>query len=146
MLYIAKAWLDVKNIIKDKTIINSTDIFCVTCGQAIPCNVWAKRKQRGRQDWDNCVDCTMRPIEKITVHHPSLGQIQCFPHKGEVNELWQPLNVLGELYRPGVRLCGNKDCVNTSHIEQQTVTPASDIDIILMSTEVRAKHRTAANG
>lgn len=88
----------------------------------------------------------MRPIEKITVHHPSLGQIQCYPHKGEVNELWQPLNVLGELYRPGVRLCGNKDCINTAHIKKETVTPATEIDIILMSTEVRAKHRTAANG
>jgi hypothetical protein len=86
----------------------------------------------------------MRPIGKITVHHPALGLIQCYPHKGEVNELWQPLDVLGELYRPGVRLCGNKDCVNTAHIEK--VIPLTDLDIILMSTEVRAKHRTAANG
>jgi len=112
----------------------------------VPSNIWAKRKQRGRQDWEYCVDCTAKPTEKITVHHPALGQIQCYPHKGEVDELWRPLDVLGQLYRPGVRLCGHKDCVNTAHIEKETVTPLTDIEIILMSTEVRAKHRTAANG
>jgi hypothetical protein len=124
-----------------KHLVKADDIFCIGCGRAVPANIWAKRKQRGRHDWDHCVDCTATPTAKITVHHPALGQIQCYPHKGEVNELWQPLDVLGDLYRPGVRLCGNKDCVNTAHIEKPQVVTVSDLDIILMSTEVRAKHR-----
>ena len=125
-----------------KHISKANDIVCANCGQDIPSNVWAKRKERGRHDWKQCTDCTAKPIEKITVHHPALGQIQCYPHKGEVNELWQPLDALGNLYRPGVRLCGNKDCVNTAHIEKPKVPTVSDLDIILMSMEVRAKHRT----
>jgi hypothetical protein len=43
--------------------------------------------------------------------------------------------VLGELYRPGVRLCGHKDCVNTAHIEKPKVTPLTDIELILLSAE-----------
>lgn len=126
-----------------KHVFKSTDIFCVACGQAVPANVWGKRKERGRHDWDHCVDCTAKPVGKITVHHPSLGLIQCHPHVGEVNELWQPLDGLGQLYKPGLRLCGNKDCVNTTHIEAPKVTPITDLEVILMSIEVEAKHRTA---
>lgn len=122
-------------------ITNSTDIICIICGQSISSNVWVKRKERGRDDWKECQDCTAKPTAKIIVHHPSLGQIQCYPHQGEVNELWQPLDASGNLYRPGVRLCGNKDCVNTAHIEKPAVKTISDIDLILMSMEVRAKYR-----
>ena len=103
--------------------------------------MWAKRKQRGRHDWDNCIACSAKPTAKITVPHPALGQIQCYPHKGEVNELWQPLDVLGELYRPGVRLCGNKDCVNTAHIAKPTVTPLTDLELILFSVDFNSRRR-----
>jgi hypothetical protein len=127
--------MDKKHVFKD------TDIFCITCGQAVPTSIWLKRKQRGRHDWDHCIDCTAKPVGKITVHHPALGQIQCYPHKGEVNELWQPLDVLGDLYRPGVRLCGHKDCVNTAHIEKQTVKPLTDLELILFSVEFQAKRQ-----
>ena len=107
----------------------------------MPSNIWAKRKQRGRADWTSCVDCTAKPIDKITVHHPALGQIQCYPHKGEVNELWQPLDELGELFRPGVRLCGYKDCVNTAHIAKPAVTPLTDLELIVFSVEFNRRRR-----
>jgi hypothetical protein len=117
------------------------DIICITCGQTVAENIWAKRKARGRADWDHCVDCTAKPLSKMTVHHPALGQIQCYPHKGEVNDLWQPLDDSGQLYRPGVRLCGFKDCVNSNHIAKASVDSLTELDLMLLSVEFNARRR-----
>jgi len=130
----------------DKSNSKIYDIICITCGQTVPVNIWAKRKQRGRHDWQYCVDCTAKPLDKMTVHHPALGQIQCYPHKGEVNELWQPLDDSGALYRPGIRLCGHKDCVNSAHIVKAVVEPLVELDLMLLDVELDAKRRKVSNG
>jgi len=55
--------------------------------------------------------------------HPILGNIECHPYDGELDELWRPINAVGDLYRPGERLCGHKDCINSNHI----ITPAKGV-------------------
>jgi hypothetical protein len=35
---------------------------------------------------------------------------------GELNDNWQPITDDGQLYRPGERLCGLKDCVKQAHV------------------------------
>jgi hypothetical protein len=35
---------------------------------------------------------------------------------GELNDNWEPITEDGELYRPGERLCGLKDCVKQAHV------------------------------
>jgi hypothetical protein len=116
-------------------VFSDSDITCIGCGQNISVSLWGKRKERNRQDWRKCGDCTATQTNKITVHHPVLGLIQCHPHLGDVNELWQPLDDKGNLYRPGKRLCGHKDCVNTAHVEP-VVAPLPDHEVILLSNNI----------
>jgi hypothetical protein len=35
---------------------------------------------------------------------------------GDLDDNWQPIDEDGQLYRPGERLCGLKDCVKQSHV------------------------------
>jgi hypothetical protein len=35
---------------------------------------------------------------------------------GELNDNWEPITDDGQLYRPGERLCGLKDCVKQAHV------------------------------
>jgi hypothetical protein len=37
-----------------------------------------------------------------------------------LNDDWHPIDDNGELYRPGKRLCGLKDCVRQAHIIEET--------------------------
>lgn len=43
--------------------------------------------------------------------------MDCTPYTGELDDLWRPITETGELYLPGNRLCGHKDCINPDHIE-----------------------------
>jgi len=96
--------------------LRSTDYLCDQCGQGIPLTTIEKRKSRNDPDWGLCIDCTREPVRQITYNHPVLGTIFCYPHLGDVDELWRPLDAEGKLFRPGERICGHKDCTNTSHI------------------------------
>jgi hypothetical protein len=58
----------------------------------------------------------MTPRNTIKHQHPALGNLVCIPHKGEVNDSWQPIDDAGELFRPGLRVCGFKDCISPKHI------------------------------
>jgi hypothetical protein len=100
-----------KDLASDKV-----DIECLQCGQVIPLSTWEKNLARQRPDWDLCADCKMTPRNSIRNQHPSLGNLICLPHQGEVNEHWQPLDESGQLYRPGLRICGYKDCIALKHI------------------------------
>ena len=113
------------------------DMFCVRCGQIIPNTTWEKAKSRGKDDWDHCQDCRAKPQKYIKWQHPVLGHIECYPYDGEVDELWRPINAVGDLYKTGDRLCGYKDCINSRHIVSAPKPVVSDLDLILMSTEIR---------
>jgi hypothetical protein len=112
-------------------------MFCDRCGQIIPNTTWVKRKERNKPEWDHCQDCKATPRQRIKWLHPILGKIECHPYDGEVDELWRPINAVGDLYRPGERLCGHKDCINTRHIITPPKPVVSDLDMILMSSEIR---------
>jgi len=118
-------------------IFNEGDMFCDRCGQIIPKSTWEKAKSRNKPDWDHCQDCKATPKQKLVVNHPILGRIECIPYTGELDELWRPINAVGDLYKPGERLCGHKDCINSRHIITPPKPVVSDLDMILMSSEVR---------
>jgi len=99
-------------------------ILCVRCGQSIPVSTWVKRLARKTENWDTCKDClSVNPITHIQYKHPTLGYIFCYPHQGEVDDLFRPLDEAGNLFRPGERVCGHKDCINVKHIKSP-VAPA----------------------
>lgn len=124
-------------------IFNEGDIFCDRCGQIIPKSTWEKSKSRNKPDWDHCQDCKATPKQKLVVNHPILGKIECIPYTGELDELWRPINAVGDLYKPGERLCGHKDCINSNHIITPPKRVVSDLDLILMSVEIRQQDKRA---
>jgi hypothetical protein len=133
------------NRLDDSTsIFNEGDLFCERCGQIIPYSTWAKRKARNKDDWDHCADCTARPIKNINFIHPILGLIRCIAYDGELDDLWRPINAVGDLYKPGERICGHKDCVNSNHVIAPSKPVIGDLDLILMSSEIRKATRRRA--
>jgi hypothetical protein len=44
------------------------------------------------------------------------GKLRCIPHKGALNNDLDPIDEIGMLVLPGIRVCGHKDCVNVAHI------------------------------
>ena len=124
-------------------IFNEGDMFCDRCGQIIPKSTWEKAKSRNKPDWDHCQDCKATPKQRLVVNHPILGKIECIPYTGELDELWRPINAVGDLYKPGERLCGHKDCINSRHIITPPKHVVSDLDLILMSSEIRQQDKRA---
>jgi hypothetical protein len=120
-------------------------IFCEQCGQIITYEVWTRRKQRGRDDWKECSDCRAVPIRQIMWNHPALGRIHCQPHQGELDENWNPINAVGDLFRPGNRICGYKDCVNNKHIIQPEPKTISDEDLFWTLVEAQKLNRKRTN-
>jgi len=125
------------------SIFNEGDMFCDRCGQIIPKSTWEKAKSRNKPDWDHCQDCKATPKQRLVVNHPILGKIECIPYTGELDELWRPINAVGDLYKPGERLCGHKDCINSNHIITSPKPVVSDLDMILMSNEIRQQDKRA---
>jgi len=128
---------------KDLDRPETSFIFCRQCGMIISYEVWYKRKIRNNHNWDHCRDCIATPRKVEVSVHPSLGRIECIPHVGEVNESWQPLNAVGDLYLPGLRICGHKDCVNRNHIRQPEPKTISDLDLLLGLAEIQDFNRKA---
>jgi len=118
-------------------------IFCRQCGIIISYEVWYKRKIRNRDNWDHCKDCNATPKKVEVFVHPTLGRIACVPYLGEVNELWQPINAVGDLYLPGKRICGHKDCVNSAHILKPEPKVLSDLEILLSLIEIQDFNKKA---
>lgn len=116
-------------------------IFCEQCGQIISYEAWTRRKHRGRDDWKQCNDCRAVPIRNIMWNHPSLGRIYCHPHNGEVDANWNPINALGDLFRPGERICGYKDCVNIKHIIAPKPATVSEDELFWTLVEVQNTNR-----
>jgi len=121
-------------------------IDCAQCGQRVPYTIWAKRKERGKPDWDRCRDCTAKPAKSVRLLHAVLGQISCYPYIGELDDLWRPIDDAGELYLPGERMCGLKDCVNRTHIVGQTHhrrKKITDLELLLTMVEVQDYNKRA---
>jgi hypothetical protein len=122
---------------------------CIWCGQWISKDAYHKRVERKRNDPNVCKDCTdvrksngLQKYKSKRTDHPELGVIFCYIWAGELNDDWLPIDDNGKLYMPGVRICGYKDCVALQHVIAPKKPEVSDIDLILMSMEVRSKHKT----
>jgi hypothetical protein len=107
---------------------------CVWCGQWITKNSCMKRVERNLPDWNVCKDCRdIRKaaslgsrINKKTIH-PELGVLYCAIWKYELNEDWHPIDDEGNLFMPGLRICGLKDCVNSEHVIRAKVLKMSGV-------------------
>lgn len=128
---------------KDSLSLESNYIFCRQCGIIVSYYVWFKRKTRNRPDWDHCKDCIATPKKIESSIHPSLGRIECIPYTGEVNDLWQPINAVGDLYMPGERICGHKDCVNAKHIKETEKRTISNLELLLGLIEIQDFNKRA---
>ncbi len=78
--------------------------LCFRCG--IP---WEDEKRK-RNDL-LCVSCRARPAKSI-----KFGAEHCIPWHGQYDVEDNPL-LHGELFLPGERTCGHKDCCNVMHIQ-----------------------------
>lgn len=121
---------------------------CVWCGNWISKNVYYKRKERKLADADVCKDCRdIRKAESIKSRkdkkweHPTLGVIYCQIWDGDLNEDWLPIDDEGALFKPGLRICGLKDCVNGNHVISPAVPTVSDIELILGMHEMQQHNR-----
>lgn len=121
---------------------------CTRCGAWIIRDIVSKRRQRNDQYADECKDC--RDVRKYTEtyflrtvirKHPTLGKIECLAWNGELDDDWNPIDENGDLYRPGERICGAKDCVSIHHVITPKPLTVTDTELILMSMEVRKAHQ-----
>jgi hypothetical protein len=85
--------------------VDEQKIVCVRCGQVsfVPLD---KRKRKDGL----CFSCRMRPAKTISY---GFGK-PCKPWGGEFDRDDNPL-LDGELFMPGERICGHKDCVEVEH-------------------------------
>jgi hypothetical protein len=89
-------------------------VICKRCGFVDQSNQISKRVERsGSQE---CASCLARPASTIKT---AFGV--CRPHKGEFDDHDNPLDHRGKLFRAGIRLCGNSDCIAKSHIQSVSV-------------------------
>jgi hypothetical protein len=133
----------------DKEEINPEEQHvCVWCGNWISKATYAKRKERQLPDLDVCKDCrdvrkaeVLNTRKKKRMDHPDLGIIFCAIWDGDLNEDWLPIDDEGKLFLPGLRICGLKDCVNTTHIIKPKVLQVTDHELILGMHEMQQHNR-----
>jgi hypothetical protein len=101
-------------------------LACKKCGQSVCKANVEKRRSRKKDNPEWCSACLAKPVARISYMHSVLGEIWCIPHVGDVNDDLYPVDALGELYKPGERICGHKDCVNSQHVvaSKKVVLPA----------------------
>lgn len=102
---------------------------CPQCGIDFPMDVLHKRRARG--DFETlCRDCKdTDPDWRQTVVrvHPILGRIECRPYRGDLDDDWNPIDKKGNLYMPGERICGHKDCITKKHIVKMATLPSGKL-------------------
>ena len=54
---------------------------------------------------------------------------KCRPHQGRFDDDDTPLKPDGQPFRPGIRLCGKRDCIAKSHIKAYDRLEMERIDI-----------------
>jgi hypothetical protein len=132
----------------NETDKNELHQACTRCGAFILKAVVSKRRERKDQYADECKDCRdVRKytetyfLRKVVRQHPTLGKIECLAWNGDIDENWNPIDENGELYRPGERICGAKDCVDIHHIIAPEVLTVSDTELILGMHEMQQHNR-----
>jgi hypothetical protein len=104
---------------RTKHDVENEIVYCTRCGQSQSFEQVYKRKIRNAVNAEWCRDCRDDRTEirrDYAWKHPALGKVHCWLWTGELNDNWEPITEDGELYRPGKRLCGLKDCVKQAHI------------------------------
>jgi hypothetical protein len=94
-------------------------LYCLRCGIEVSAEQVYKRKIRNAVNAEWCRDCRDdRPDIRRDYkwNHPVLGKIACWLWIYELNDDWLPIDDQGNLFRPGERICGLKDCVRKTHI------------------------------
>jgi hypothetical protein len=82
---------------------------------------------RAHFDATLCNSCKAVPVATTK---NSKVPTKCLPHVGEFDlDTNQPLDDAGEPFMPGLRRCGNADCVNTNHIMTFFDLEAERLDI-----------------
>ena len=99
--------------------IQNEIVYCDRCGIAHSYEEVYKRKLRKSPNPEWCRDCRddrthIRRDYKWM--HPVLGKISCWLWLYDLDDQWRPIDDDGKLFRPGVRLCGLKDCVKKTHV------------------------------
>ena len=82
---------------------------CQRCGAPIKSRHALKRAEQGEALL--CSSCTAKPAKSVAT---AFGW--CKPHHGQFDSDDNPLDDHGKLYRAGIRLCRNRDCVEQTHI------------------------------
>lgn len=91
-----------------------------------------------------CESCQAKPATTVITAYG-----RCRPHKGPFDADDNPLDdFTGELYRPGKRLCGMRDCIELKHIESpkrqaRTQTGKTTADVIEAARKPK-KHTVSA--
>jgi hypothetical protein len=83
---------------------------CERCGCEMTEVVVLARRKRGKDLW-GCAQCRGGKQARVKT---AFGL--CQPHQGLFDDDDNPLDKFGRLYRPGVRLCGYRDCVAVDHL------------------------------
>jgi hypothetical protein len=132
----------------NETDKNELHQACTRCGAFILKAVVSKRRERKDQYADECKDC--RDVRKYTETyffrkvvrtHPKLGKIECLAWSGDIDDDWNPIDENGDLYRPGERICGAKDCIDIHHVIAPQVLTVSDTELILGMHEMQQHNR-----
>lgn len=85
-----------------------TVLECVRCGFE-----WEVAAQRKIENY--CASCRAKQVRTV-----DLGGDKCHPWQGMFGaDQVTPVFDDGTLVKPGRRLCGNNDCVNGRHIEEE---------------------------
>ena len=92
-------------------------MLCRRCGYPDDGGHISKRVERGQDQL--CASCAAQPAKTVKSDYGI-----CRPWDGEFDQDDNPVDNQGNLYRPGVRLCGNSDCVAKKHIEEMGVIAA----------------------
>lgn len=91
---------------------------CERCGCKAVVAVEPGEKQTRRRS-PYCDSCAAKPATTVMTAYG-----RCRPHKGPFDYDDNPVDSFtGELYRPGVRLCGYSDCIEVKHIEVLKTKP-----------------------
>lgn len=135
-----------------KEPVEQPKILCLDCGIELDIENYQRRVLRKSENAQLCEDCRDygKPISKYyTWKHPVLGRIICRPHKGEVDDDFNPIRD-GKPYMPGERLCGLRDCVKREHIlrvRKPVKLVADPVETVLALVEAQSytKRKTPAS-
>jgi hypothetical protein len=84
-------------------------MLCERCGYEDTTGLLEKRVDRGASKL--CSSCRARPATTVKTEFG-----ECLPWSGDFDTNDNPLNKDGSLYLPGLRKCGNSDCVQLDHV------------------------------